>query len=132
MNKERDKKGPVEDKAITRGFERLQKWVKPIMNKDDLNEWGSEESVYLTAWSAPDMLCLAYGVQAVGGKPWQPWLAKQLVELQDRQGSWNERRASFDVLAETCYALLMLKQVNVFSDLPVAIKKSLMLNKRLE
>jgi hypothetical protein len=117
---------PGGDAVIKSGFAALSPMVETDIGLDDLNAPPGVGSTPYFGWWALNNVAVAYGRKELGGgKDWSAWLTTRLVEAQDASGSWNANNAGFECTWETCYALLALKRVNVFSDLTTKLRKTL-------
>jgi len=104
--------------ALARGVRRLDELINDRIRRDNINEWG--KAAYCAGL---DSAVRALGLKTVGGVEWGPWVAHHLVETQDDDGCWNEQQVGgFYATFTTCDALLVLKRVNLFSDLPAEVR----------
>jgi hypothetical protein len=123
-DKERAARPPAADPDAARGFRCLDKLVKAGIDLDNINEWGDPSA----CWSL-DVVVRAYDLKAIGGKEWRPWAVKRLVDEQEDEGCWSGRQAGYlEATVQTCYALLVLKQVNAAPDLTKDLQKALILD----
>jgi serine/threonine protein kinase len=99
------------------GFKRL---AKPTASGRNNRLFGStaEEDIFLL-WSL-ERMSVIYSLEKIDGKEWYPWAAKLLVDAQKRDGSWIELYGS---APNTCFALLVLKRVNLVKDLTSKLQK---------
>jgi hypothetical protein len=112
--KDRGKAAPAANAALAKGLGLLDDMMKTKIRRDNINEWGTATD----CWGL-DGAVNALGVKLIGGVEWRPWATKHLVQTQDDDGSWNQRQVGgFQATYATCYALLLLKGVNPFSDVP--------------
>jgi hypothetical protein len=70
-------------------------------------------------WSL-ERVAMVYDLKKIGGKDWYAWAARVLLASQKGDGSWAEL---YPGPIDTCFALLVLKRVNVAKDLTKDIKK---------
>ena len=68
-------------------------------------------------WSG---VAVVYDLQKIGGKDWYDWASKAIVAAQKDDGSWAD---AVPGPVDTCFALLVLKRVNVVQDLTTEVKK---------
>ncbi len=66
-------------------------------------------------WSL-ERVALIYDLKKIGGKDWYAWASDALVKTQQKDGSWHDKYAG---APDTCFALLVLKRVNIVRDLKV-------------
>jgi hypothetical protein len=78
----------------------------------------AEEDIFFL-WSM-ERMSVIYSLEKIDGKEWYPWAAKLLVDAQRTDGSWIELYGS---APNTCFALLVLKRVNVVKDLTSRLQK---------
>ena len=64
-------------------------------------------------WSM-ERVGVIYNLKTIGGKDWYTWSTRLIVNHQQKDGSWNDYHGP---LVDTCFALLVLKRVNVATDL---------------
>jgi hypothetical protein len=69
---------------------------------------------YYFLWSL-QRVCLAYGLETLGRNDWYTWGAEALLVSQEADGSWQGEYGACG--ADTCFALLFLKRVNLVPDL---------------
>ncbi len=113
-----------QDQAIARAFRYLGgKIGKPAVRQAP----GAGKIVNADAWDdlyffwAVERVAVVYDLRRIEGKEWYPWGANILVRTQNADGSWSDRFAG---VADTCFALLFLKRVNVAQDLTEKLKLS--------
>jgi hypothetical protein len=119
-----DRKAPAKDAAIEKGLQLLATHIGPDAPKGggggqiiQANAWG--DLYYL--WSL-ERVGVVYDLKKIGGKDWYEWASKVLVDAQKPDGSWADTMPG---AVDTCFALLVLKRVNVVQDLTVEVKKAL-------
>jgi hypothetical protein len=78
----------------------------------------AEEDIFFL-WSL-ERMSVIYSLEKIDGKEWYPWAVKLLVDAQRPDGSWIELYGS---APNTCFALLVLKRVNVVKDLTSKLQK---------
>jgi hypothetical protein len=69
---------------------------------------------YYFLWSL-ERVCLAFNLETLDGKDWYNWGAEALLVSQQGDGSWHGDYGTCG--ADTCFALLFLKRVNLVRDL---------------
>jgi hypothetical protein len=127
--KEPKARGLASDPQVLRGLAFLGKTVgkpgfkrfaEPTASGRNNRLFGStaEEDIFLL-WSL-ERMSVIYSLEKIDGKEWYPWAAKLLVDAQKRDGSWIELYGS---APNTCFALLVLKRVNVVKDLTSKLQK---------
>jgi len=72
-------------------------------------------------WSV-ERVGVLYGLKEIGDRDWYAWGSQLLVDRQRPDGSWHGQGHSGGDVCDTCLALLFLKRVNLFSDLPTKFK----------
>jgi F0F1-type ATP synthase membrane subunit c/vacuolar-type H+-ATPase subunit K len=77
---------------------------------------------YYFLWSV-ERLCMALGLQTIGGKDWFNWGAEIILANQQPDGSW--RGEYHDSGVDTCFALLFLARANLMGDLTRRLKNVL-------
>lgn len=70
-------------------------------------------------WSL-ERVAMIYDLQTIGGKDWYSWATNVILPAQQSDGSWAD---NFGAPVDTCFALLVLKRVNVVKDLTANIKR---------
>jgi hypothetical protein len=73
---------------------------------------GSSPGLYWL-WSL-ERVGVIYNLKTIGGKDWYTWSTRLIVNHQQEDGSWRE---NYEPTIDTCFALLVLKRVNVATDL---------------
>jgi hypothetical protein len=118
MAEEGDKKKPAAgDPVITRGLRALDGHIKPhMMNQKgrDAGFFGAGGRDYYLYWSL-ERVAMIYDLNVIAGKEWYPWLSKLLVAQQRGDGSWS-------AVHDDCFALLILRRVNVAKDLTTSLR----------
>ena len=115
MDGDGDKELPRLDPAIKNGFKSLDAHVKPLMEgKPVTGEAGHRFYLY---WSL-ERVGVLYDMNNLGGREWYPWLSKLIVAEQERDGSWKGPPP------DTCFALLVLRRVNIVPDLTKSLLDS--------
>jgi hypothetical protein len=115
-----DKKPPpaAGDAVITRGLRALDHHIKPHMNGGNQPRpptiFGGSGPDYYLYWSL-ERVAMIYDLKVVAGKEWYPWLSKLLLKQQRGDGSWNS-------IHDDCFALLILRRVNVAKDLTTSLR----------
>lgn len=113
-----DKELPKLDPAIKNGFKSLDQHVKPLMEgKPFTGEAGHRYYLY---WSL-ERVGMLYDMNNLAGKEWYPWLSKLIVSEQANDGSWKGPPP------DTCFALLVLRRVNIVPDLTKSLLDSKLL-----
>lgn len=108
------------DPAIENGFRFLSESIQPAARGNGKGKyfgadaWG--DLYYL--WSL-ERVAMVYDLKMIGGKDWYAWASEVIVANQQADGSWVD---NFPVQIDTCFALLVLKRVNVVQDLTANIK----------
>ena len=74
---------------------------------------------YYFLWSL-ERVGVAYGLKSIGGKDWYGFGAEILIANQREDGSWRGDFAACG--ADTCFALLFLKRVNLAKDLTATLQ----------
>lgn len=74
---------------------------------------------YYFLWSL-ERVAVAFGLDTIGKKDWYAWGAEILLANQERDGSWHGDYG--DCGADTCFALLFLRRVNLARDLTAHLK----------
>jgi hypothetical protein len=73
---------------------------------------------------------MLYGVKKMGGKEWYPLAAKLLVSQQRPEGWWGMGGfPGANKTVDTCFALLVLKRVNLAPELTRALEGRLITGK---
>jgi hypothetical protein len=115
-----DKKRPAaRDAAIAKGLRALDHHIQLQMNGGNpqtrpLTIFGGSGPDYYLYWSL-ERVAVIYDLQVIAGKEWYPWLSKRLVDQQKGNGSWN-------AIHDDCFALLILRRVNVAQDLTSSLR----------
>jgi hypothetical protein len=100
-------RSPLGDPAIQRGLGVLAHAIDRPANPPD----------YYFFWSL-ERVAVLYSLPKVEGKDWYAWGSKVLLARQQRDGSWSHGvNPGSAPLADTCFALLFLKQANLTRDL---------------
>jgi hypothetical protein len=73
-----------------------------------------ETSSPLSYLWAVERVGVLYDRRYIEGKDWYSWGVDVLLPIQNAEGSWNDQNS---VEADTCFALLFLKRVNLARDL---------------
>ncbi len=124
VNEARSERGPKrrpahEDPAIRRGLDYL---ARQIADPHKLweNASGAPLADLYFLWSV-ERVGVIFGRHRIGGKDWYGWGAEKLVANQviaAEQGSWaNGGYYQENAKANTCFALLFLRQANLAKDL---------------
>jgi hypothetical protein len=95
-----------DDRAMQRGFQ----YLVPIFDKA-----GSSRGNYYYLWSV-ERACLIYGLKHLRNIDWYEWESEFLVKSQATNGSWQDVYPPF---CDTCFALLILKRINIVKDLKI-------------
>jgi len=106
------KKGE-EDLAIQRGLKKLGQYVgTPTRTRLP----GGMFDLY-TLWSI-ERVGVLYNLKTIGNKDWYAWAAQLLLTHQNPNGSWWARGyPGSSTTIDTCFALLILRRVNLVQDL---------------
>lgn len=129
-----DEANPVRDPAIDKGFGYLAKTIgkapSPRPNRQKkrpprgVRFIGAEahgDLYYL--WSL-ERVAMIYDLTTILGKDWYAWAAHEIVDVQHDDGSWPDSYSSGGPpLVDSCFALLVLKRVNVAIDLTKTVKQ---------
>ncbi len=97
----------VRDEKIKKALEFLSRHMNSEAN------WGT-----YTIWSV-ERVAKIYALKRINGKDWFAWGCGHLVSSQEADGSFPGQYGP----VETCFALLFLKQVNLFGDLTDEIRR---------
>jgi hypothetical protein len=111
------KKPPtVRDMAIERALLALGRVLgaKPAAGGAGMQagHWGGTGDLYFI-WSL-ERVAVAYGLETIGDVDWYDWGTKQLLPMQQNDGSWQ---GSHQATVETAFAVLFLKKSNFVADL---------------
>jgi hypothetical protein len=113
--------GQVRDPNIEKGFGYLATQINVAKiegsNGKIIGADAHGDLYYL--WSL-ERVAMVYDLQKIGGKDWYEWASGVLVDSQNKDGSWTEL---YPGAIDTCFALLVLKRVNVAKDLTTDVKK---------
>lgn len=113
--------GQVRDPNIEKGFAFLATQVAvPKQEGSSGKIIGADahgDLYYL--WSL-ERVAMVYDLKKIGGKDWYEWASGVLLDSQKSDGSWAEL---YPGAIDTCFALLVLKRVNVAKDLTTDVKK---------
>lgn len=113
--------GQVRDPNIEKGFAYLATQINvPKIEGSSGKIIGADahgDLYYL--WSL-ERVAMVYDLQKIGGKDWYEWASGVLIDSQKKDGSWAEL---YPGAIDTCFALLVLKRVNVAKDLTTDVKK---------
>ncbi|OAI40645.1 hypothetical protein AYO40_04565 [Planctomycetaceae bacterium SCGC AG-212-D15] len=106
------------DPAITRGFASLERRIKtlPLARPTAFGALDTRE--FYLYWSI-ERVAVMYDRQIIGDKDWYAWMSRRLVELQQADGGWDKETYN------DCFALLILRRVNIAKDLTASLKTSL-------
>jgi len=74
----------------------------------------ARDKAYYYLWSL-ERVCVLLGLETLGKKDWYNWGAEILLKNQGQDGMWRGEYA--EIGADTCFALLFLKKVNLMRDL---------------
>jgi hypothetical protein len=110
-----DKELPKLDPSIKNGFKALDQHVKPLIEGQPFT--GEPGHRYYLYWSL-ERVGMLYDMNQLAGKDWYPWLSKLIVSEQAGDGSWQGPPP------DTCFALLVLRRVNIVQDLTESLVKS--------
>ena len=98
----------LSDKRVLDAFTKVYKILSDAGERDA----SYPQKVHYFLWSL-ERMAVAYNVRTVNGFDWYRWGANQLIE-KDGEDGWKSGHKSG---ADTCFALLFLKRVNVAKDL---------------
>jgi hypothetical protein len=110
-----------DDRAMRLGFQ----YLVPVFDKSAtgksrssgagrvVNAEACDDLYYL--WSL-ERVCLIYDLKKLRDTDWYEWESDVLLKSQAGDGSWQDFHAPF---CDTCFALLILKRVNVVKDLKI-------------
>jgi hypothetical protein len=110
-----DKEFPKLDPSIKNGFKALDQHVKSLMAGQPFT--GEAAHRYYLYWSL-ERVGILYDVNQLAGKDWYPWLSKLIIGEQNGDGSWQGPPP------DTCFALLVLRRVNIVQDLTKSLVES--------
>jgi hypothetical protein len=79
----------------------------------------TREYAFYFLWSL-ERVAVAYGLKTIGQKDWYAWGVRALLRTQHGDGSWRGACALGG--ADTCFALLFLRRVNLAPDLTAQLK----------
>lgn len=137
-NRANDKKFPqkVRDLSIEKAFVHLSKSIDAldgkapaaphpvgapppppvgIANKHAITIGADAADDFYFLWSL-ERAALVYDIKTIGGRDWYDWASKIIVRSQQADGSWAD---FYKGAPDTCFALLVLKRINVVKDLTV-------------
>jgi hypothetical protein len=130
LDAERARADRGDDPGVRKGFAFLANRVRTLSDPDrpkptepkssdrgkllPSNAWGD---LYFL-WSL-ERVGVLFDVRTVGEVDWYAWGSELLVESQQADGSWAD---AFPGTADTCFALLFLKRVNVAQTLTAELK----------
>jgi hypothetical protein len=87
-------------------------WNQPVEQKDLYFLWCVERVGVL------------YKLKEIGGKDWYDWAAQMLVVNQQPNGCWTKGGYTGATnAADTCFALLILRRVNLVPDLAISLQE---------
>ncbi|GIW79844.1 MAG: hypothetical protein KatS3mg105_1651 [Gemmatales bacterium] len=112
-----EKRQQQKDEAIEKAFQFISKRIGQAPPRGKLvgaSTWG--DLYYL--WSL-ERVAMIYDLDTIGGKDWYTWAANILLDAQYPDGYWKD---AFGPIIDTCFALLVLKRVNVAEDLTTNLK----------
>jgi hypothetical protein len=69
-------------------------------------------------WSL-ERMAVVWDLKTIAGKDWYAWGAEVILKAQQPGGQWQETHGP---VADTCFALLFLKRVNVVQDLTARLR----------
>jgi hypothetical protein len=118
-------KASARDPDIARGLRYLGGRLGESVRKARLrSNGGSGHIIHADAhgdlyflWSV-ERVAVVYDLRTIGGKDWYAWGAPIIVDHQQPDGSWHDVHET----ADTCFALLFLKRVNVAQDLTATLR----------
>ena len=116
-------RAPARDDAVEKGFRYLTQTIdnpNAPRGGNRLIHADSHGDLYYL-WSL-ERVAMVYDLKTIGGKDWYAWASKVIVAAQQTDGSWQD---AFPGPADTCFALLVLKKVNVAQDLTTYVKKAI-------
>jgi hypothetical protein len=110
---------PPKDVAITRGLLYLGPTIATTRRGGQGRVFGADSrGDYYYLWSL-ERVAMIYDLRLIGGRDWYPWAAEVIVNEQKANGEWSDLHGP----ADSCFALLVLRRVNVATDLTADIKK---------
>ncbi|CAN5307064.1 hypothetical protein BH11PLA2_BH11PLA2_30770 [soil metagenome] len=109
----------VRDKAIERGLAGVGALLQGQGHVGTaIGNYGGVDDLYFF-WSL-ERVCVAYGLDTIGGVDWYKWGVTAILPAQKADGSWQSQ---YDQgIVGTSFALLFLKKANFTSDLSRQIK----------
>jgi hypothetical protein len=111
----------AKDLALMSGLAALSNSVgTPGSSKERSTRPG--ETFYYFLWSL-ERVCVTLDIEALYTKDWYAWGAEFLVVNQEADGTWQGNYGESG--ADTCFALLFLKRVNLLRDLSTEFKGKL-------
>jgi hypothetical protein len=109
---------PRKDKALENGLLALGSVIgDPVGPRGQVTLIGGRAYYFL--WSL-ERVAVALDLKRIGKKDWYGWGAEVLLANQLPSGSWQGAYGDFG--ADTCFALLFLRRVNLASDLTTRFK----------
>jgi hypothetical protein len=116
---------PSKDKVVVDAFRLLGRWVDamaaPQADGKPPRVNTANGKFYYFLWSL-ERMAVAYNVDTVGKTDWYDWGTGVLLANQGRGGGWNNGEFR---MADTCFALLVLKRANLAPDLSSALKSQM-------
>jgi hypothetical protein len=118
QTQDKDRVPVMADPAVTKGIAALERRIKslPLARPTAFGSIDSRE--FYLYWSI-ERVAVMYDLQMLAGKDWYAWLSRRIVDLQRPDGSWD------DLAFNDCFALLVLRRVNIAKDLTAKLKSSL-------
>jgi hypothetical protein len=117
---------PADDPAIAKGLKYLGNRIgkaggvkRPKKARTGTIVQAAAHGDLYYLWSI-ERVGMLYNLSTIGGKDWYAWGAGLIVDHQKEDGSWNDRHGA---AADTCFALLFLKRVNVAKDLTMHLQR---------
>jgi hypothetical protein len=106
----------LNDQAVVAALRYLGKAIADAPDRKGVRLLDGLDDAY-TLWSIERVGTL-YSLQHIGKKAWYPWAAEWLVRAQLANGSWQHGCGD---VADTCFALLVLRRSNLAPDLTYAL-----------
>jgi hypothetical protein len=109
-----DKEPSLADRAIKEGLRRLGTWIGRPTGSDR-----APLTMNLYALWSVERVAILYDLKTIGGNDWYGWAVEMLLPNQQPDGSWwgPPHPGANDMNVHTCFALLVLKRVNLVQDL---------------
>jgi hypothetical protein len=117
----------IRDPAIENGFRYLGQTIgtsrQPGRGSSRIIGADARGDLYYF-WSL-ERVAMIYDLQTIAGQDWYTWATQAIIPVQRPDGSWPDFYLDQCAVVDTCFALLVLKKVNVAKDLTNTVKKVL-------